>query len=458
MGQTIVLLLAGGEGARLYPLTKDRSKPSVPFGGMWRLADFTLSNCLHSGLSRIYLLTQYKSESLTRHLYQTWQFFRPVLGESINVLPPQLRETRDFYRGTADAVYQNMYTIQREGARDVVIVSGDHVYAMDYRPFLAYHHETDADLTIGAFPVPRSEAHRFGILRAREDGRVTTFVEKPKDLSHALPDEDGKVNASMGVYVFKAQVLLRELQEGPGMGRKFDFGGDIIPGMINRERVFLYPFKKGALGHKAYWRDVGTLDSYFEANMDLLGPSPEFDIHNRQWPIIHSPDQTGPSVLRGGSAGSVRNAIVAGGCRIDGEVSDSVIFSNVTIEAGARVSQAILLSGAYVEANTIVRNAILDKGVRIRRGTIIGAGSTLASAKHGKKVVYTPAGVAVVAKGEVVGAERIERAAVRSLGDEVLMDHEAGGPLPARPEAGVPELVTGQGREAVTLYRDGERA
>ncbi len=158
MGQTIVFLLAGGEGARLYPLTKDRSKPAVPFGGMWRLADFTLSNCLHSGLNRIYVLTQYKSESLTRHLYQTWQFFRPALGESLNVLPPQLRETRDFYRGTADAVYQNMFTIQREGARDVVIVSGDHVYAMDYRPFIAYHHENDADLTIATFPVPRAEA------------------------------------------------------------------------------------------------------------------------------------------------------------------------------------------------------------------------------------------------------------------------------------------------------------
>ncbi len=458
MGQTIVFLLAGGEGARLYPLTKDRSKPAVPFGGMWRLADFTLSNCLHSGLNRIYVLTQYKSESLTRHLYQTWQFFRPVLGESINVLPPQLRETRDFYRGTADAVYQNMYTIQREGARDVVIVSGDHVYAMDYRPFIAYHHENDADLTIATFPVPRAEAHRFGILRAREDGRVTSFVEKPKDLSHALPNEDGKINASMGVYVFKAQVLLRELLEGPAMGRKFDFGGDIIPGMINRERVFLYAFKKGALGHKAYWRDVGTLDSYFEANMDLLGPTPEFNIHNRQWPIIHAPEQTGPSILGGGSAGAVRNAIVAGGCRIDGEVSDSVIFPNVTIEAGARVSQAILLAGAYVEANTIVRNAILDKDVRIRRGTIIGAGSTMASARHGKKVVYTPAGVAVVAKGEVVGTERIERATVRALGDEVLMDHEVGGPLPVRPETGMPELMPGQSREPVTLFQDGDRA
>jgi len=457
MGQTIVFLLAGGEGARLYPLTKDRSKPAVPFGGMWRLADFTLSNCLHSGLNRIYVLTQYKSESLTRHLYQTWQFFRPALGESLNVLQPQLRETRDFYRGTADAVYQNMFTIQREGARDVVIVSGDHVYAMDYRPFIAYHHENDADLTIATFPVPRAEAHRFGILRAREDGRVSSFVEKPKDLSHALPDEDGRVNASMGVYVFKTGTLLRELQEGPGMGRKFDFGGDIIPGMINRERVFLYPFRKGALGHKAYWRDVGTLDSYFEANMDLLGPSPEFNAHNREWPIIHSPDQTGPSVFGGGSAGSVRNSIVAGGCRIDGEVSDCVIFSNVTVEAGARVSQAILLPGAYVEANTIIRNAILDKDVRVRRGTIIGAGSAPAAAKHGKKVVYTPAGIAVVAKGDVVGVERFERAAARAFGDEAFMDYEAGGPLPIRSEAAKPERAPSQSREPVPAFHDGER-
>ena len=177
MRQTIAFLLAGGEGTRLYPLTKDRSKPAVPFGGAWRLVDFTLSNCLHSGLSRIFVLTQYKSESLTRHLYNTWQFFRPTLGESINILPPQLRETRNFYRGTADAVYQNMYTILREGARDVLILSGDHIYAMDYRPFVAAHHESDADLTIATFPVPRQEAQRFGVLRAGDDRRVVDFQE-----------------------------------------------------------------------------------------------------------------------------------------------------------------------------------------------------------------------------------------------------------------------------------------
>ncbi len=458
MGQTIVFLLAGGEGARLYPLTKDRSKPAVPFGGMWRLADFTLSNCLHSGFNRIYVLTQYKSESLTRHIYQTWQFFRPIMGESLNVLPPQLRETRDFYRGTADAVFQNMYTILREGARDVIIVSGDHIYAMDYRPFLAYHHEHDADLTIAACPVPRTEAYRFGILRAHEDGRVSSFIEKPKDLSHVLPGDDGKVNASMGVYIFKAQVLLRELQDGPALGRKFDFGGDIIPGMINRERVFLYPFKRGALGHKAYWRDVGTLDSYFQANMDLLGPSPEFNLHNRQWPIIHAPEQTGPSVFGGGAGGNVRNSIVAGGCQVDGEVSDSVLFSNVTVEAGARISQAILLPGAYIEANTIIRGAILDKDVRVRRGMIIGVGSGGMQGKLGKKVVYTPAGVAVVAKGEVVGVERSERTPAKPRGDDVFMDHEVGGELPVRADTTLSDMGKSSPREALKLFENEKSA
>ena len=433
LDQTITFLLAGGEGSRLYPLTRDRSKPAVPFGGSWRLVDFTLSNCLHSGLTRIFVLTQYKSESLTRHIAQTWQFFRPALGETINILPPQLRETRDFYRGTADALYQNIYTILREGARDVLIVSGDHIYAMDYRPFLGFHHESDADLTIAAFPVPRDEAHRFGILRAREDRRVVSFHEKPKDVSHALPADHGMVNASMGVYVFKAQALLRELQDGPGLGRRFDFGKDIIPGMIHRERVFMYPFKKGAFGHRAYWRDVGTLDSYFQAHMDLLGPSPEFNVHNPHWPIMHCCEQSGPAVFGGGAGGAVRNAIVGGGSRIEGEVSDCVIFPGVTVEAGARVSRAIVLSGAYVESNAVVRAAILDKNARVRRGAVVGMGAGV-SAGHGSRMVFTPAGIAVVPKGEVIGVERRVKSGQAGA---VLLDHEVGVELAARGATGI---------------------
>jgi len=413
MKQTIAFLLAGGEGSRLYPLTRDRSKPAVPFGGAWRLVDFTLSNCLHSGLSRIYILTQYKSESLTRHLYNTWQLFRPVLGECINVLPPQLRQTRDFYRGTADAVYQNVYTILREAPRDVLIVSGDHIYAMDYRPFLAFHHERNADLTIATFPVARSEASRFGVLRGEADGRVVAFQEKPKELSKLFCGADGRVNASMGVYVFRTGALLAELEEGPGLGRKFDFGRDIIPGMIRKWRVYLYPFDRGAGGHRAYWRDVGTLDSYFQANMDLLGPRPAFDVHNCAWPILHAHSQAGPALVGAGLGASVHNSIVAPGCRVEGEVRDSVLFSHVTVEEGACVERCVLMSGVHVEAKAVVRNAILDKGVRVRRGTVIGVGTTFVAPSDGE-LTYTPRGVVVVPKNEVVGPKR---KAVCSLGE-----------------------------------------
>ena len=424
LNQTIALLLAGGEGSRLYPLTRDRSKPAVPFGGAWRLVDFTLSNCLHSGLSRIFVLTQYKSESLTRHIYNAWHFFRPTLGEVLNILPPQLRQTRDFYRGTADAVYQNIYTILREAPRDVLIVSGDHIYSMDYRPFLAFHRERGADLTIATFPVPRTEAYRFGVLRGEEDGRVVAFQEKPKELSRHFCGEDGTVNASMGVYAFKTSTLLRELEEGPGLGRRFDFGRDIIPSMINRDRVFLYPFRMGAGGQRGYWRDVGTLDSYFQASMDLLGPKPRFRVHNPEWPTIHAPEQIGPALFGPAVSTAVRNSIVAGGCQIEGEVSDSVLFSNVTVEAGARVERAILMDGVHIEANSVVRNALLDKGVRVRRGTLIGVGSTLLAGQSGKKVVYTPAGVAVVARGEIVGPERAP--AVHRV-ERILLGHEGRG-------------------------------
>ena len=423
MRQIITFLLAGGEGSRLYPLTRDRSKPAVPFGGSWRLIDFTLSNCLHSGLSRVFVLTQYKSESLTRHIYNAWNFFRPTLGESLNILPPQLRETRDFYRGTADAVYQNIYTILREAPRDVLIVSGDHVYAMDYRPFLNFHHERNADLTIATFPALRGEAHRFGVLRGEQDGRVVAFQEKPKNLSRHFCNDDGHANASMGVYVFKTVALLRELEEGPGLGRRFDFGRDIIPPMAARDRVFLFPFRNGAAGQRAYWRDVGTLDSYFEAHMDLLGPQPRFNVNNPHWPVIHAPEQIGPACFGGGASSAVRNSIVAGGCRVEGEVSDSVLFPNVTIEPGARVDHAILLPGAHVEGNAVVRNALLDKNVRVRRGTVIGIRPALIGGQYGRKVVYTPAGMAVVPKGEVVGPERVPGT---SRADRVLLDHEVG--------------------------------
>jgi glucose-1-phosphate adenylyltransferase len=428
MRQTIVFLLAGGEGTRLYPLTRRRAKPAVPFGGMWRLIDFTLSNCLHSGLTRIGILAQYESESLTRHVVRVWRSFGAPLGESIDVLVPVRKgagerahgqldasqdgcaparehaRTRRAYRGTADAVFQNMDVALREGARDIVVLCGDHVYAMDYRPFLAFHRERDAELTIAAFPVPAGEASRFGILEAREDGRIVKFVEKPRDPAVLAPAAGGTVMASMGVYIFKTRTLLKEEQERGLDAPAVDFGSDVIPRLIDRARVYCFPFACGPQGHTSYWRDVGTLDSYFRSHMELLGPAPAFDLHNRAWPILHASTQTGPSVFGEALAGGARNSIVGGGCRIDGVVADSVVAPQVRVEAGARVSRSILFSGVHVEAGARVCNAILDKNVRVARGALLGGdGVRRPYTCDGNEVTYTPGGIVVVAAGAFVG-------------------------------------------------------
>jgi glucose-1-phosphate adenylyltransferase len=423
MGGTIVFILAGGEGSRLRPLTDCRSKPAVPFGGSWRLIDFPLSNCLNSNLKQVYLLTQYKSESLTRHVYDTWGFLRPQLGESINILPPQLRQTQEFYRGTTDALYQNKYTIQRECPRDVMILSGDHIYAMDYRPFLARHHESDADLTIATYPVSRDEASRFGILCGDHQGRITCFKEKPVDVPAGFADAEGNYNASMGVYIFKSSVLLRELEEGPAMGRRFDFGRDIIPGMIDRDRVFLYPFTKSPGGKRSYWRDVGTLDSYYEATLNLLGPSPAFDLFNQAWPMFHEATRNGPASVGTGGPGFIRNSIISPGCRINGNVSNSVISPNVRVAAGAKVSNSILLEGTVVESDAVVHGSIVDKHVWIQRGCTIGLEPRSPSGLSASKIQYTPAGISVISKGEVIQRETLpgkrKRREVMYYDDEV---------------------------------------
>lgn len=406
MQQILVFLLAGGVGKRLRPLTEDRSKPAVPFGGVWRLIDFTLSNCINSGLSRIFLLTQYKSESLTRHIFNNWNFMRPHMGESINILPPQIRQTKDFYRGTSDAVYQNIYTLLREAPRDVLLVSGDHIYAMDYRPLIEAHHRQDADLTIATYPVTKTETKRFGVLRGDGDNRIQSFLEKPSEVPSIFAGEDGMYNGSMGVYVFKTSVLRRVLEEGPGVGRAFDFGGDIIPSMIDRDRVFLYPFKTDAWGHKAYWRDVGTLDSYFQAHMDLLGDKPAMLPHERNnWPLFHELTHNGPATVAGSGEGTIRKSIVGSGCRIEGDVNHSVLFPDVTIEKGARISHAVLMPGAHVEANAVVRDAILDKNARICSGCMLGMGPRMRTEGADQRLEYTKAGIVVVPKNEVVGFE-----------------------------------------------------
>ncbi|MBN1419756.1 MAG: glucose-1-phosphate adenylyltransferase [Planctomycetes bacterium] len=425
MRDVTTFLLAGGEGARLYPLTRDRSKPAVPFGGHYRLIDFTLSNCVHSGIARIGVLTQYKSDSLTRHLGAAWGFFRPQLGEYLNILPPQLRNIREFYRGTADAVYQNLNTIRREGPRDVLILSGDHVYAMDYRPFLERHREANADLTIATIPVPRSEAVRFGILREGKGGRVVEFTEKPRDLSAFADVADGGLDASMGVYLFKAGVLARELEDGPGRDERFDFGRDIIPAMVGRARVFIHRFARGAADHTNYWRDVGTLDSYHAAQMDLLSPDGLFHLSSPTWPILTGLPPRAPARIGSPAGGRVEDCLVCEGCAIAGTARHSIIGPDVVVDRGAVVEDSVLLSGVHIERDAIVRRAVLDKAVRVRRGGVVGLPAGNRGVQTQGKIVHTPGGVAVVAKGDIVGPER--RTLVPSLAldaGRIIVDRE----------------------------------
>jgi glucose-1-phosphate adenylyltransferase len=359
---TLVMLLAGGQGERLYPLTKDRAKPAVPFAGSYRLVDFTLSNCLNSGLRRIYVLTQYKSDSLNRHVRVGWDLFSRDIREYIEVLPPQQRMNADWYLGTAHAIYQNIYTLERERPRTVLVLSGDHIYRMDYAALLEAHEESDADVTVASIERPRQEcAGQFGVLAVDDDLRVTGFEEKP-DEPVAMPGHEDRTLCSMGVYAFRTEALVRRVMEDVRTGSRHDFARDIIPGMIERgDRVFAFPFS-------GYWRDVGTIDAYWDAHMDLTRVLPEFNLYDEHWPLRGRARcrPPGKSVLGGGAAGTpcteIHNSLVCNGAIISGaRVCDSVIGHDVRIEVGACIERSVLLDGVKIGRGVIVRNAIVDK-------------------------------------------------------------------------------------------------
>ncbi|MES9965416.1 MAG: sugar phosphate nucleotidyltransferase, partial [Candidatus Sedimenticola sp. 20ELBAFRAG] len=282
---TLTLILAGGQGSRLQPLTNDRAKPAVPFGGKYRIIDFALVNCLHSGLRRILVMTQYKSHSLQKHLRDGWSLFNPELGEYITVVPPQMRTGESWYGGTADAVRQNLYMLKRSGAEQVLILSGDHIYRMDYAAMLRSHEESGADLTVACMQVPTDEARQFGVMSVHDNGRITRFEEKPENPA-LLPGSGGHALASMGIYVFSMDTLLKALEENEGEASSHDFGHDIIPRLIDEAGVYAYRFggESGRVSPDRYWRDVGTLDSFYEANMDLLNPVPSLDLYQSDWP------------------------------------------------------------------------------------------------------------------------------------------------------------------------------
>jgi glucose-1-phosphate adenylyltransferase len=373
----LVILLAGGVGERLYPLTKERAKPAVYFGGPYRIVDFTLSNCINSGLRRIFIATQYKSLSLHRHIRMGWSIVSEELGEFIEILAPQKRVGEHWYLGTADAVYQNLYSIVRESPRHVIVLSGDHVYKMDYAKMLRFHIEKNADATLATIEVPVGEGRRFGIVGIDEQDRVVSFAEKPEQPA-AAPGSPDVALASMGIYIFKADVLVQALEEDAALtASQHDFGKNIIPSLIQRAPVFSYRFYDENKKASKYWRDIGTLDAYFEASMDLCQVNPEFNLYDPEWPLRTYQPQAPPAKFvfaeEGRRCGRALDSIISGGCIISGSrVSGSVLCPNVRVHSFCDLDQAILMPGVRVGRHARIRHAIIDRDVLIPRGALIG--------------------------------------------------------------------------------------
>ena len=378
LDKTLAIILAGGVGSRLQPLTDDRAKPAVPFGGKYRIIDFTLANCLHSDVRRVLVLTQYKSHSLQKHLRDGWSIFNPELGEYITPVPPQMRVDGEWYSGTANAIYQNLYMIERSEADWIVILSGDHIYRMDYAELVKSHIEQQADVTIACMEVMLSEAQAFGIMEVDSDSRIASFAEKPQQ-PRPLPDDSDQALASMGIYVFNRQLLLDALRRDHGnTASSHDFGHDILPSLIALNKVCAYRFgsENGRVSPDRYWRDVGTIDAYYEANMSLLEPVPPLDLYQQDWMIRTYQGQTPPARTvpgESGNEGVFVNSIVAGGAIIaGGGVNRSILFPGVQVQDEAIVEDAILLNDVIIGEGAQVKRCIIDKNVVVPAGEIIG--------------------------------------------------------------------------------------
>ena len=388
----VVMVLAGGVGERLYPLTKERAKPAVYFGGPYRIIDFTLSNCINSGLRRIFIALQYKSLSLSRHIRMGWSVVADELGEFVEILSPQKRVGEHWYLGTADAVYQNLYSILRESPRYLIVLSGDHVYKMDYARMLRTHQERGAAATIGVIEVPSEEAHRFGVLQTDAEDRITGFLEKPKDLPPG-----GQVLASMGIYIFDMSILVPALEEDARHATSHDFGRDIIPSLVGKAPVLAYRFNDENKKSSKYWRDIGTLDAYFEANMDLCQVNPEFNLYDPEWPLRTYQVQAPPAKFvfadEGKRCGQALDSIISAGCIVSGsKIAGSVLCPNVRVHSFCSIDQSILMPGVRVGRHAQVRRAIIDRDVFIPRGALIGHNGEEDRRRH----TVTDSGIVVV--------------------------------------------------------------
>ncbi len=400
MREVLTFILAGGKGERLNPLTRDRAKPAVPFGGIYRIVDFTLSNCINSGLRRIFVLIQYKSFSLQKHILSGWDIVSSQLGEFIDVIPPQQRIGEDWYKGTADAIYQNIYAIQDNDPKLVLILAGDHIYKMDYRKMIEHHQEMDADMTVACVESPKETASGFGVIEVDKHHAVCGFQEKPQE-PRTIPGSPSKIFASMGIYLFKRNILEEELSADAKSSSGHDFGKDIIPQMLKKKRkVFAYNFVDENNRPK-YWRDIGTRDGYYQANMDLVRPNPEFELYDKAWPVRTFHEQYPPiKVMNTGEgkdikAGLVVDSLISGGCVIRGcKITRSVISANVRIDENADIADSILMESVVVGKNAKIKNAIIDKQVIIPPNAKIGYDLDLDK----KRFDVTTSGIAIVAK------------------------------------------------------------
>ena len=378
LNRTLTFVLAGGVGSRLHPLTQERSKPAVPFGGKYRIIDFTLTNCLHSGLHRVLVLTQYKSHSLHKHLRDGWSIFNPELGNFITPVPAQMRHGEHWYKGTADAIYQNLNLLDRSDAEFTLILSGDHIYRMDYAAMLKDHQKNDVDVTMACIDIPIKEAGEFGIVTTNEKNQVIAFEEKPV---HPTPSPSNPNSAlvSMGLYVFSTKLLKNILQKDQlNQGSNHDFGKDILPMLIHNHKVQSYDFgsQKGRVLPDRYWRDVGTIDAYFQANMALLAPVPPLNLYQKDWPIRTYQPQTPPARIIHGNTGTegvfINSIMASGGIISGGYVSHSVLFNNIIVNENAIVERSILFDGVSIGEAAKLRNCIIDKNIKVPANELIG--------------------------------------------------------------------------------------
>jgi glucose-1-phosphate adenylyltransferase len=401
----LTMILAGGMGERLYPLTRDRAKPAVPFGGRYRIIDFVINNFINSGFFKIKVMTQFKSNSLIEHITRTWRLV-PEIGQYVDIVPAQMRKGPFWFRGTADAVFQNLELIFDEQPEFVCVFGGDHIYKMDVNQMLQEHLTNDADLTIATIPVPVAEAHHFGIVEVDSEWRVTGFVEKPKEGAKTIPGRPDMVLASMGNYIFKANVMIDVLQRNALRDAAHDFGKEIIPAMYPRMKVYAYDFGQNYVPGEAeinrgYWRDVGTIDSYFAASLDLVAVTPLFNLYNAQWPMVSAPQNLPPAKFvfadsKSQRTGIATDSLVSAGVIISGgSINRSILHPRVRIHSYTDVDESILMDGVEIGRHSKIRRTIIDKGVKIPPNTTIGYDIEA----DRQRFTVTDAGIVVVPKG-----------------------------------------------------------